>query len=69
MYFFNVSFFVAVSGDTLYYKFESDGSENDWGYRFTVTGGRIGRFDTGYMMLNGILCMPSVSTWVSDQYG
>ncbi|ELT88491.1 hypothetical protein CAPTEDRAFT_156305 [Capitella teleta] len=51
-----------LPGDTLFYKFESDGSENDWGYRFSVTGGRMGRFDTGYMVLNAILCLPAISS-------
>jgi len=27
-----------VDGDTVYWKFHSDGSNNDWGYKFTVIG-------------------------------
>ncbi len=48
------------SGDTMYYKFVSDCSNNDWGYKFTVTGGKLGRFDTGYTILNSVLSMPHV---------
>ncbi|XP_070581023.1 zinc finger ZZ-type and EF-hand domain-containing protein 1-like [Ptychodera flava] len=44
-----------VPGDTLYYKFTADCSNNDWGFKFTVTGGRMGRFETGYVLLNTIL--------------
>jgi hypothetical protein len=43
-----------MPGDTLYYKFVSDSEisdYNEWGYKFTVQGGRIGRFQTGYMIL------------------
>ena len=36
-----------LSGDTLYYRFMSDMSNTDWGYKFTVTGGHRGRFQTG----------------------
>ena len=43
------------SGDTLYFKFTSDSSNNEWGYKFTVSGGRQGRFDTGYTILNTVL--------------
>lgn len=34
-------------GDTLYYRFTSDMSNTEWGYRFTVTAGHLGRFQTG----------------------
>lgn len=37
-------------GDTLYYKFMSDMSNTDWGYKFTVTGGHRGRFQTGMLI-------------------
>ncbi|XP_077980047.1 zinc finger ZZ-type and EF-hand domain-containing protein 1-like [Glandiceps talaboti] len=50
-----------VPGDTLYYKFSSDCSTNDWGYKFTVTGGKMGRFETGYVLLNTILTESSLS--------
>lgn len=36
-----------LSGDTLYYRFMSDMSNTEWGYKFTVTGGHRGRFQTG----------------------
>lgn len=38
---------VFLSGDTLYYRFMSDMSNTEWGYKFTVTGGHRGRFQTG----------------------
>jgi len=44
-----------IPGDTVYYKFISDASNNDWGYKFTVTGGQLGRFETGCGILNGLL--------------
>lgn len=34
-------------GDTLYYRFMSDMSNTEWGYKFTITGGHRGRFQTG----------------------
>lgn len=34
-------------GDTLYYRFTSDMSNTEWGYKFTVTAGHLGRFQTG----------------------
>lgn len=37
----------SLSGDTLYYRFMSDMSNTEWGYKFTVTGGHRGRFQTG----------------------
>lgn len=39
--------FSFFSGDTLYYRFISDMSNTEWGYKFTVTGGYRGRFQTG----------------------
>ena len=35
------------TGDTLYYRFVADMSNTEWGYKFTVTGGHRGRFQTG----------------------
>ncbi|CAH1794732.1 unnamed protein product [Owenia fusiformis] len=32
-----------LPGDTLHYIFQTDCSNTDWGYRFTVTGGCVGR--------------------------
>ncbi|CAH1233496.1 ZZEF1 [Branchiostoma lanceolatum] len=49
-----------IPGDTLYYKFEGDSSSNLWGFRFTVTGGRSGRFNTGYVILNTLLSKSTV---------
>ena len=37
-------FSVFVLGDTVYYRFTSDSSNYDWGWKFTVTGGQLGRF-------------------------
>ncbi|XP_065066167.1 zinc finger ZZ-type and EF-hand domain-containing protein 1-like isoform X1 [Rhopilema esculentum] len=44
-----------MPGDTVYYKFTSDASNTDWGWKFTVTGGQLGRFETGCGILNGLL--------------
>ena len=30
-------------GDTLYFVFQSDSTNTDWGWKFTVTGGQLGR--------------------------
>lgn len=49
-----------VSGDSLYYKFNSECMSEDWGYKFTVTGGLLDRFNTGYLILNGVLSVPTV---------
>ena len=64
-----------MPGDTIYMKFTSDCSSNDWGYKFTVTGGRMGRFDTGYLILNSvfslkdvILLLPIKDLWASLVY-
>lgn len=39
--------FLCDTGDTLYYRFTSDMSNTEWGYKFTVTAGHLGRFQTG----------------------
>ncbi|XP_061104197.1 zinc finger ZZ-type and EF-hand domain-containing protein 1 isoform X3 [Conger conger] len=39
-----------IPGDTLHYRFISDMSNTEWGYKFTVTGGHRGRFQTGLMI-------------------
>uniref|UniRef100_A0AAY4E5U1 Zinc finger ZZ-type and EF-hand domain-containing protein 1 n=1 Tax=Denticeps clupeoides TaxID=299321 RepID=A0AAY4E5U1_9TELE len=44
-----------IPGDTLYYRFISDMSNTEWGYRFTVTGGHRGRFQTGFEILKQML--------------
>uniref|UniRef100_H3CSZ8 Zinc finger ZZ-type and EF-hand domain containing 1 n=1 Tax=Tetraodon nigroviridis TaxID=99883 RepID=H3CSZ8_TETNG len=44
-----------IPGDTLYYKFMSDMSNTEWGYKFTVTGGHRGRFQTGFEILKQML--------------
>lgn len=44
-----------LPGDTLYYRFTSDMSNTDWGYRFTVTSGHLGRFQTGFEILKQML--------------
>ncbi|XP_064597879.1 zinc finger ZZ-type and EF-hand domain-containing protein 1-like [Liolophura sinensis] len=44
-----------VPGDTLYFRFTSDGSGTDWGYKFTVWASQRDGFDTGYLILNRIL--------------
>ncbi|XP_077361813.1 zinc finger ZZ-type and EF-hand domain-containing protein 1 [Festucalex cinctus] len=44
-----------IPGDTLYYKFMSDMSNTEWGYKFTITGGHRGRFQTGFEILKQML--------------
>uniref|UniRef100_A0A8C2QFK9 Zinc finger, ZZ-type with EF hand domain 1 n=1 Tax=Cricetulus griseus TaxID=10029 RepID=A0A8C2QFK9_CRIGR len=44
-----------LPGDTLYYRFTSDMSNTEWGYRFTVTAGHLGRFQTGFEILKQML--------------
>ncbi|KAJ7997345.1 hypothetical protein DPEC_G00228020 [Dallia pectoralis] len=44
-----------IPGDTLHYRFISDMSNTEWGYKFTVTGGHRGRFQTGFEILKQIL--------------
>ncbi|XP_020615962.1 zinc finger ZZ-type and EF-hand domain-containing protein 1-like [Orbicella faveolata] len=48
---------VEIPGDTLYYFFKSDSSTNDWGWKFVVTGGQLGRFKTGFTVLNAMLSL------------
>ena len=54
-------------GDTLYIKFHTDSpnSRISEGYKFTVSGGKIGRFDTGYVILNAVLSVQSGIRYVS----
>lgn len=40
---FDTMSFILFLGDTLYYIFTSDNSTNDWGWKFVVTGGQLGR--------------------------
>ncbi|XP_066551309.1 zinc finger ZZ-type and EF-hand domain-containing protein 1 isoform X2 [Amia ocellicauda] len=44
-----------IPGDTLYFRFVSDMSNTEWGYKFTVTGGHRGRFQTGFEILKHML--------------
>nr|XP_019941221.1 PREDICTED: zinc finger ZZ-type and EF-hand domain-containing protein 1 isoform X3 [Paralichthys olivaceus] len=44
-----------IPGDTLYYRFMSDMSNTEWGYKLTVTGGHRGRFQTGFEILKQML--------------
>ncbi|XP_076130954.1 zinc finger ZZ-type and EF-hand domain-containing protein 1 isoform X1 [Alosa pseudoharengus] len=44
-----------IPGDTLHYRFVSDMSNTEWGYKFTVTGGHRGRFQTGFEILKQML--------------
>ncbi|XP_053187523.1 zinc finger ZZ-type and EF-hand domain-containing protein 1 isoform X2 [Scomber japonicus] len=44
-----------IPGDTLYYRFMSDMSNTEWGYKFTITGGHRGRFQTGFEILKQML--------------
>ncbi|KAL0994771.1 hypothetical protein UPYG_G00126960 [Umbra pygmaea] len=44
-----------IPGDTLHYRFISDMSNTEWGYKFTVIGGHRGRFQTGFEILKQIL--------------
>ncbi|XP_033118945.1 zinc finger ZZ-type and EF-hand domain-containing protein 1-like [Anneissia japonica] len=53
-----------MPGDTLHYNFSSDCSNNDWGYKFTVTGGQLGRFVTGHILLNEILSNTSKASHI-----
>ncbi|XP_071963026.1 zinc finger ZZ-type and EF-hand domain-containing protein 1-like isoform X2 [Antedon mediterranea] len=53
-----------MPGDTLHYSFTSDCSNNDWGYKFTVTGGQLGRFITGHILLNEILSNSSKASHI-----
>ncbi|KAK7925653.1 hypothetical protein WMY93_007963 [Mugilogobius chulae] len=51
-----------IPGDTLYYRFMSDMSNTEWGYKFTVTGGHRGRFQTGFEILKQMLAEEQVLT-------
>ncbi|XP_030041854.1 zinc finger ZZ-type and EF-hand domain-containing protein 1 isoform X2 [Microcaecilia unicolor] len=44
-----------LPGDTLYYRFTSDMSNTEWGYKFTVTAGHRGRFQTGFEILKQMM--------------
>uniref|UniRef100_A0A7M4EG06 Zinc finger ZZ-type and EF-hand domain containing 1 n=1 Tax=Crocodylus porosus TaxID=8502 RepID=A0A7M4EG06_CROPO len=44
-----------LPGDTLYYRFTSDMSNTEWGYKFIVTAGHLGRFQTGFEILKQML--------------
>ncbi|XP_006863340.1 PREDICTED: zinc finger ZZ-type and EF-hand domain-containing protein 1 [Chrysochloris asiatica] len=44
-----------LPGDTLYYRFTSDMSNTEWGYKFSVTAGHLGRFQTGFEILKQML--------------
>lgn len=44
-----------IPGDTLYYRFTSDICNTEWGYKFTVSGGHRGRFQTGFEILKQML--------------
>ncbi|XP_068674922.1 zinc finger ZZ-type and EF-hand domain-containing protein 1-like [Montipora foliosa] len=48
---------IEIPGDTLYYIFTTDSSTNDWGWKFVVTGGQLGRFKTGFTVLNAMLSL------------
>jgi len=50
---------VMWSGDTLHYRFISDYTGVDWGFKFTVTGCRVGQFDIGSQLLETLLTCPS----------
>uniref|UniRef100_A0A673V2A9 Zinc finger ZZ-type and EF-hand domain containing 1 n=1 Tax=Suricata suricatta TaxID=37032 RepID=A0A673V2A9_SURSU len=59
-----------LPGDTLYYRFTSDMSNTEWGYKFTVTAGHLGRFQTGFEILKQMLSeervvphLPLSQTW------
>ncbi|XP_048374688.1 zinc finger ZZ-type and EF-hand domain-containing protein 1 isoform X2 [Sphaerodactylus townsendi] len=44
-----------LPGDTLYYRFTSDMSNTEWGYKLTVTAGHLGRFQAGFEILKQML--------------
>ncbi|XP_069827246.1 zinc finger ZZ-type and EF-hand domain-containing protein 1 [Dendropsophus ebraccatus] len=44
-----------LPGDTLFYRFTSDMSCTEWGYKFTVAAGHRGRFQTGFEILKQML--------------
>ncbi|XP_044141120.1 zinc finger ZZ-type and EF-hand domain-containing protein 1 isoform X2 [Bufo gargarizans] len=44
-----------LPGDTLFYRFTSDMSCTEWGYKFSVAAGHRGRFQTGFEILKQML--------------
>ncbi|EDO48016.1 predicted protein, partial [Nematostella vectensis] len=50
-------FDIELPGDVLHYRFTSDSNTNDWGWKFVVTGGQLGRFKTGFSVLNALLSL------------
>ncbi|XP_053310913.1 zinc finger ZZ-type and EF-hand domain-containing protein 1 isoform X2 [Spea bombifrons] len=44
-----------LPGDTLFYRFTSDMSCTEWGYKFTVAAGHRGRFQTGFEIIKQML--------------
>ncbi|KAM8975776.1 zinc finger ZZ-type and EF-hand domain-containing protein 1 [Pelodytes ibericus] len=59
-----------LPGDTLFYRFTSDMSCTEWGYKFTVAAGHRGRFQTGFEILKQMLVdervmphLPMSSIW------
>ncbi|XP_071500526.1 zinc finger ZZ-type and EF-hand domain-containing protein 1-like [Diadema antillarum] len=56
-----------IPGDTLHYKFQSDSNNTDWGYKLTITGNKLGRFETGYVILNTVLSSPQLARQVPLQ--
>eukprot|EP00117_Sycon_ciliatum_P045074 scpid7052/ scgid32441/ Zinc finger ZZ-type and EF-hand domain-containing protein 1 len=42
-------------GDTVYWKFRTDSSHTEWGWKMTLTGGGMGRFETGYSLVKSLL--------------
>ncbi|KAJ8783813.1 hypothetical protein J1605_008856 [Eschrichtius robustus] len=55
-----------LPGDTLYYRFTSDMSNTEWGYKFTVTAGHLGRFQTGFEILRQMLSEERVVPHLPD---
>ncbi|XP_073471151.1 zinc finger ZZ-type and EF-hand domain-containing protein 1 isoform X2 [Aquarana catesbeiana] len=64
-----------LPGDTLFYRFTSDMSFTEWGYKFTVAAGHRGRFQTGFEILKQMLSdqrvvphlpLPSIWEWQVD---
>uniref|UniRef100_A0A8C6XXY4 Zinc finger ZZ-type and EF-hand domain containing 1 n=1 Tax=Naja naja TaxID=35670 RepID=A0A8C6XXY4_NAJNA len=54
-----------LPGDTLYYRFTTDMSNTEWGYKFTVTAGHLGRFQTGFEILKQMLSEEKVIPHIS----
>ncbi|KAM5180064.1 zinc finger ZZ-type and EF-hand domain-containing protein 1 [Mantella aurantiaca] len=59
-----------LPGDTLFYRFTSDMSFTEWGYKLTVAAGHRGRFQTGFEILKQMLSdqrvvphLPLTSIW------